>query len=232
MSVLMTDLPQSERPRERLLAAGPNALSDAELLAIILGKGTQGKSVLQLTQELLAKFGSLHALADTPIEELMHVRGVGQAKAIQIKAAFTLAKRSLKPEFIWRYPIHAPQDLFRYIYAEFCDQDKEKLVIILRDSRGSAYHHEVLAVGSLNTVLVQPREIITKLASRKAHSFFLCHNHPTGDVTPSSADWEFTRKVENMANVVGIPLMDHLIIAQSEFESLYRLGAFSKRSRY
>ncbi|MCP5492832.1 MAG: DNA repair protein RadC [Chlamydiales bacterium] len=229
---MIADMPQSERPRERLATRGPQALSDAELLAIILGQGTRGKSVLQLTQEMLAHFGSLHGLMDATMDELCEIKGIGKAKAIQLRASFALALRAKVPEFTWRYPLYSPEDAYRYIAPQFASAQTEQLVIILRDSRGQAYHNEVIAIGTINRVGLHPRELITLLARRRAVSFILCHNHPTGDVTPSIQDIAFTHRIEQAAETIGIPLDDHLIIGKTAFSSLYRLSKIKPRDRY
>ena len=229
---MIANMPLSERPRERLLARGSDALSDAELLAIILGQGTRGKSVLALCQELLAHFGSLRALMEATVDELCDIKGIGHTKAIQIHVCFALARRANAPEFVWRYPIYSPEDLYRYIAPKFAAAETEQMMIILRDSRGKAYHHETLAVGAINRVGLHPRELITLLAKRRAVSFVLCHNHPTGDETPSAQDYIFTETMARTGEAVGIPLDDHLIIGKLNFSSLYRLDALPKRSRY
>ena len=229
---MIADMPSSERPRERLLMRGSDALSDAELLAIILGQGTRGKSVLTLCQELLAHFGSLQELMEATIDELCEIKGIGHAKAIQISACFALTRRASHPAFVWRYPIYSPEDLYRYISPQFTGAQTEQLMIILRDSRRQAYHHEVLAIGAINRVGLHPRELITLLARRRAVSFVLCHNHPTGDVTPSSQDLIFTQKIARAADTIGISLDDHLIIGNNTFTSLYRQGCLSPREKY
>ncbi len=228
----MLQIPLDERPRERLLREGVYALSLSELIAIILCTGTKGKPVLHLSQEILAHFGGLKELLQASVEELMEIKGVGKAKAIQLKAAFGIALKSLKPSFAAKYLISTPAHAYELIKGEFHQQTQEILVVILRDIKGVAIHHQMVAVGTLSEVLVHPREIFHLAVRHKAHSLILAHNHPSGDPKPCAKDVELTRMLLHASFVMGITLSDHLIVGAHSFVSLRERGLLGNALRY
>jgi DNA repair protein RadC len=211
---LAKHLPISELPRERLMRDGIDALSLQELLAILLGTGTQGKSVLILAQELLLHFGGMEGLLNASIEELIKVKGVGQAKAILLKAAFGLALRAAKEKLPPKKLILSIQDALAIARGEIGHLKKEALLVILRDIKCRLIHYEVISVGTLSEVLVHPREVFQMAIRHGAYSIIICHNHPSGDPTPSRADIILTQQLINSAKIVGISLTDHLIIGK------------------
>lgn len=217
-------LPAEERPRERLLSEGVDSLSLAELIAIILGSGTQGKSVLDLSQELLERFGGLEKLLDASIVELMQIKGIGKARAIALKAVFGLALKCRKPRGMDKYLISSPKEAFEIAGAEIGHLSQEVLLVILRDVRGYLIHHEQVSIGTLSQVLFHPREIFYPAVRHKAHSLILAHNHPSGDPKPSQADLELTRKLQHASQVMGIRLDDHIIVCRNKFCSLLEMG--------
>lgn len=219
----LRSLPAQERPRERLLNVGPDALSLAELLAILLTTGTKNKSVLELAQEIVARFGSLESLLEASIEELMEVKGIGQAKAIQMKAAFGIALKTNQKPFSAKNPIHA-REAYELVRHELAHQKQEMLMVILKDVKGRLITLEKVSVGTLSDVLVHPREIFFPAVRHKASSLILAHNHPSGDPTPSSADLDLTRHLVRSSRIMGIHLDDHLIIGSSSFISLRESG--------
>ncbi|HEY2810344.1 MAG TPA: DNA repair protein RadC [Rhabdochlamydiaceae bacterium] len=227
----LKSLPQSERPRERLLQQGPDALSLAELLAIVLCNGTQGKSVLDLAQEVLGHFGSVENLFDASIAELMLIKGIGQAKAIQLKAIFGIV---LKCQKLTSHaaPIISCEEAYRIAKAEIEHCKQEVLLVLLRDVKGCLIHREHVAVGTLSEVLAHPREIFYPAVRHKAHSFILAHNHPSGDPTPSNADLELTRCLIHSSKVMGIGLDDHLIIGREKYVSLRAQGYLETKAKY
>jgi DNA repair protein RadC len=220
---MLKQLPVDERPRERLLSQGVDALSLGELIAIILGHGTQGKSVLQLADELLCHFGSADALFDASIVELMQIKGIGRAKAIQLKAVFGIVLRSQRVP-LSSTPILSPQEAYQIARAEIAHQKQEVLLVLLRNVKGKLIHREQVSVGTLSQVLAHPREIFYPAVRHKAHSFILAHNHPSGDPTPSSADLELTRCLFSSSQVMGIGFDDHLIIGKDHYISLREKG--------
>ncbi len=228
----MTKWPVHERPRERLMQVGEEALSDSELLAIILGKGTKGKPVLNLTQDLMNQYGSLRALLGSSIFKLMETKGIGEAKAIQLKALFALSKRAHKPDFVMRYPIADPFHAYLYIREKFKEENCEQALVILRDARGCAFHYKTVALGKVNSVGLLPKEMLSYAITNHAVSMILCHNHPTGDLTPSRADICLTEKLANSAAMMGIPLDDHLIISKLDYISFYQQKLIKNRRNY
>lgn len=215
MSGLAKKLPASELPRERLLRDGVEALSLSELLAILLGTGTQGKPVLLLAQELLLHFGGMEGLLHASVEELKRIKGIGEAKAILLKAAFSLALRAGKEKVLPKQKLHSSQALAEFARSHIGHWKKEALLVILLDVKQCHLHHEIVSVGTLNEVLVHPREIFQLAVRHGAASLVICHNHPSGDPTPSKADIALTEKLLGCAKVMAIPLVDHIIVTES-----------------
>ncbi len=224
----MCDLAAHERPRERLMRYGEQALSLPELLAILLGTGTKEKSVLILAQELVHKFGDITGLLDASIEELKEIKGIGEAKAIQLKAVFAIAQKALRNSSVVKPFIHTPEQAFAYAKDEIAHQKQEVLLVILRDVKGRLIHHEKVSVGTLSEVLVHPREVFYPAVKHKAHSLILAHNHPSGDPTPSSNDLQLTRLLLQSSRVMGIGFDDHLIFGKQTFISLRQTGFMGK----
>ena len=226
----LKSLPLEERPRERLLQNGVSALSLTELIAIILGNGTSGKSVIDLSEEILERFGGLEKLLDASVVELMQIKGIGRAKAIQLKAVFGIALRCKKPLLSEKYLIASASCAYALARAEIAHIPQEVLLVILRDVRGILIHCEHVSVGTLSQVLVHPREVFYPAVRYKAHSLIIAHNHPSGDPTPSQSDLELTRALIDAGNVMGIGLDDHLIICKDRFISLREMGCLPRFS--
>jgi len=227
-------LPEGERPRERLLREGIDALSLSELIAIVLVSGTKAKSVLDLAQELLGRFGGLERLLDASVVELMQIKGIGKAKAIQLKAVFGIALKCKKPLLTDKYPISSAARAYELAQGLIAHIPQEVLLVILRDVRGNLLHSEQVSSGTLSQVLVHPREVFYPAVRYKAHSMIIAHNHPSGDPTPSKSDLELTRALLNASRVMSIGLDDHLIVCQDRFVSLREMGClpFAPGSRY
>jgi DNA repair protein RadC len=229
----LKSLPLSERPRERLERDGIDALSHAELIAIVLGSGTMGKSVLDLAQELLEHFGGLEKLLDASIVELMQIKGIGKAKAILLKAVFGLAVKCRRPVDLHKYVIASAEDAWDLAQGEIAHIKKEVLLVILRDVRGNLIHFEQVAVGTLCQVLVHPREVFYPAVRYKAYSIIVAHNHPSGCPRPSKADLELTKTLCKASQVMSIGLDDHLIVCRDRYASLRELGYLAEtRGRY
>ncbi|HNA62369.1 MAG TPA: DNA repair protein RadC [Rhabdochlamydiaceae bacterium] len=217
------NIPVHERPRERLIHHGTDRLSLQELLAILLTTGTKDKSVLMLSQEIIQRFGS--RLTEVSIEELMEIKGIGQAKAIQLKAAFAIAKKLTPQPINTKGPLHT-KDAYELVRDQIAHQKQEMIMVILKDVKGRLIKTVNVAVGTLSDVLIHPREIFYPAVRHKATSLILAHNHPSGDPTPSPADLEITRHLVKSSRVMGIHLDDHLIIGANSFTSLKALGLF------
>lgn len=209
------ELPEHERPRERLAAHGAAKLSDSELIAIILRTGMKGASAIDLGRELLIRYGSLGALARCDVHELAKIKGVGMAKAVQLAAAFGLATRVAK-ESLARQKIDSPELVYELLGAEMRALSKESLRVILLDTK---YHllriHEV-SLGSLNESVAHPREIFQPALTYSAYAFILVHNHPSGDPTPSEADRRLTVRLTEASRLLQIQMLDHVIIGTSD----------------
>jgi DNA repair protein RadC len=207
----MRELPPAERPRERLLNQGANALKTAELLAILLRTGTTERPVLELAEFLLTHFGSLEALSRAPVGELARIKGIGQAKAIGLKAAFALAARLARSEAEAR-PVDTPEDVSRLLGEEMRLLDYESVRVICLNTK-----HKVLAVeevtrGTLNESLFHPREAFRPALARQAHAVILVHNHPSGSTAPSDADIQVTQRMKQAGELLQIELLDHVIL--------------------
>jgi DNA repair protein RadC len=200
----LKELPLSERPRERLMLHGPQALSSSELIALILGSGTKGKSVLALSQELLSHFGSLHHLLDASIEDLCRVKGLGKAKAVQLKAALSQAYLGVRDLIV-----HEKKEIFG---------------AILLDAKGAVIRWEVISVGTLTNAIVHPREVFYSAIKYLAASLILVHNHPSGDPTPSFEDRFLTEQLIEASHAISIPILDHLVIGNRGYSSLKERG--------
>ena len=220
----ITDLNESDRPRERLAELGPQALSAAELLAILLRVGIQGENAVQMGQRLLQDLGGLHGLNQISVLELSQQRGLGPAKSAQIKAAIELGKRihSLNPEE--RPSIHSPADAAAMVQYEMAALPQEHLRVINLDTRNRVINIEKLYVGSLNASTVRVGEIFRAAIQRNAASIILLHNHPSGDPSPSPEDVSLTRAIAQAGKLLDIELLDHLVIGQGRWVSLKEKG--------
>ncbi len=213
-------MPEAERPRERLLQHGPEAISSVELIAIILGSGTKGFSVLQIAQELLVRFGSLQKFADASIEELQQIKGLGLAKAIQLKAALNLGLRASRQCVDQKFRIINPVHAYHYIKEEIEFEKRELILVILQDNKGCVLSHHIVAIGTLSQALVHPRDIFHPAIRHKAASLVLVHNHPSGDPKPSLEDLDVTKVLIEASRLIDIPINDHLVIGHGCYVSL------------
>lgn len=220
-------LPSHERPRERLMALGPEPLSLAELIAILLGSGTKTKSVLEVSHEVVEKFGT--RLADATVEELMEVKGIGKAKAIQLRAALGVATK-LRPAFCEKRYVDS-QEAYELVRRDLEAQKQEMLIVVLKDVKGCLIGLEKVAIGTLSSILIHPREVFFPAVRHKASSLIIAHNHPSGDPTPSAADLEITRHLIRSSRIMGIDLDDHLIVGANSFISLKQVGAVPSSPR-
>ncbi len=217
-SFTIHDLPKDERPRERLIKFGEQALSAQELLQLILGRGVAGESIAVTAQKLLAQFGSLQKLAEASIEELSSIKGIGLAKAAQIKAAFEIGRRlSTQTPSYKSKELTDPERVYRLIKSKLKDYYKEHFYIIALNSRN--YSIAEVSVGSLNSSVVHPREVFAEAIKNKAASVIFAHNHPSGDPEPSEDDLEITKRLVESGKILGIEVIDHIIITKNEFFS-------------
>ena len=207
ISFTVHDLPKPERPRERLHKFGPEALSAQELLALIIARGIPGKSVMNISQELLVRFGNVKAISQATIEELSQIKGIGLAKAAQIKACFELGRREdLEPE-LKHFDIKDPEAVVRAIRTSIRDKAKEHFKLILLNPRNKIIGISTISIGTLNASLVHPREIFKDTIMHSAASVVLAHNHPSGDPDPSEDDIKITKKLVESGKILGIEVV-------------------------
>ncbi len=223
-SFTIHDLPSAERPRERLKNFGAEALSGQELLALIIGRGIPGKSAISMAQELLAKFGNIRAISRATIEELSAVKGIGLAKAAQLRAAFELGRRQDIEDDIALYSIKSPEQLVKAVRKGIQDKAKEHFKLILLNTRNKIIGISTISVGTLNASLVHPREVFKDAIVHSASSIILVHNHPSDDPEPSDDDLSLTRRLADAGRLVGIEVLDHIIITRAGYTSFKARG--------
>lgn len=217
-SFTIHDLPKEERPRERLIKLGEQALSAQELLQIILGRGIAGESVVITAQKLLSQFGSLQKLAEASIEELFSIKGIGLAKATQIKAVFEIGHRlSTQTPSYKSKELTDPKKVYQLIKSRLKDYHKEHFYIIVLNSRNHSIAE--VSVGSLDASVVHPREVFAEAIKNKAASVIFVHNHPSGDPEPSEDDLETTKQLTKAGKILGIEVVDHIIITKNSYFS-------------
>jgi len=223
-STAIKSLPKEDRPRERLFNLGPNALSSAELIAIILRTGTSGVSAINLSQKLLVDFGNLKSLAQASVEEISKIGGVGRVKAISLKAAFELGARLSTIDVTEKTIIKKPEDVYALISDQMRLSRQEIFKVIVLNTKNHVLKIETVTVGILNASLIHPRELFRPAIQSSAHNIILVHNHPSGDPSPSEEDIVITKKLIDAGRIVDIEVKDHVIIGDGKFVSLKQKG--------
>jgi DNA repair protein RadC len=218
------DMPQGERPRERLLREGATALSTAELLAIIFRVGAVGENVLAVSNRLLAKYGGLGGLARAPISDLQQEYGLGEAKVITLKAAFELGRRLTIASPDDRLQIRTPADAANLLMGEMSALEQEQLRVVLLDTRNRVIEMKMIYQGSLNTTQVRVAELFREAIRRGAAAIIVAHNHPSGDPSPSPEDVSITRAIIEAGKLLDIDVLDHLVIGHQCYVSLKERG--------
>ncbi|MGH9869850.1 MAG: RadC family protein [Candidatus Polarisedimenticolia bacterium] len=221
-TVRVSDLPRGLQPREKLQKQGERALSNAELMAIALGSGTRARNVIKLAEALLRKYG-FDALPNLPLEEWRTNAGIGRVKACQLKAAFELGRRAFAPKDDERPALSSPRQAWAQV-KDLARARKEHLVALYLDAQNHLIARETISIGSLNTTRTHPREILQPAIACSALNFILVHNHPSGSLTASQDDLDFTRAIQRASELIGIGLYDHIIVSSNGFVSLKEKG--------
>jgi DNA repair protein RadC len=222
--MLLKDLPQEARPREKLLSRGPAALSDAELLALLLRSGIQGKNVLQLAQELVNRFGGVAGLLHTPAEALKTVKGLGPAKRAELVAVLELARRALAQQLTQKPLFNTPQAVRDYLQLQLGGLHHEVFAVLFLDSQHRLIALEEMFRGTLTQTSVYPREVVKQALTLNASSVVLAHNHPSGTAQPSRADEALTHTLKAALTLVDVRVLDHFVVTASQAVSMAELG--------
>ena len=231
-SLRLKDQPASERPRERLAERGADALSHAELIAILLRTGLKGTNVVEVGARLVKRFGTLNALAGASVEDLRQEPGIGRDKAVTLMAAFALAKRMAKEMHGDAPLLDTPERVADYLREHMRHFNKEQFIVLLLNTRRRLVKREELSQGTLDTILVHARDVFRSAIAANAAAIVLVHNHPSGDPTPSEADIKVTRDLIRAGQLLKIELLDHVILGRAtqerpkDYSSLRELGYF------
>lgn len=222
--LVLREVPQEERPRERMMKHGVSTLSHAELLAILLRTGTVQQSAVALAQRLLAEAGGLRGLAEWKMEQMTGLRGIGSAKAMQIQAGIELGRRVAASSRELTPSLRSPQDVADLLMEELRFLNQEHFIVLFLNTKNRLIGKETMSIGSLNATVVHPREVYRAAISRSAASIICAHNHPSGDPQPSREDVLLTRRLSEAGQLIGIDLLDHIVIGEHRFSSLKEQG--------
>ena len=219
------DMPENERPKEKLLRYGAESLSNPELLAIILRTGTKGENVLALSQRIISEFNGLNGILNASVKEMTEIKGVKESKASQMIAIAELFKRfNTYKSFNEFKRVSSPNDVASMLYGEMGTFNQEVLKLIILNTKNEITKIKDVFKGSLNSSLVHPREIFNEAIRNSAASIIICHNHPSGDPTPSDEDIKVTTRLKECGEIIGIKLIDHIIIGRNVYVSLKEKG--------
>jgi len=226
----ITYWPETERPRERLLVKGPDALSDAQLLAILLRTGRRNSSAVQVAIEILDQVGGVGGLAQCGVEELCAIQGVGPAKAAQLKAAVELGRRSMAAPLSTGTRVSSSADLFKHFHPALRDMKHEIFKVVLLDAKNTVVKETTISEGSLTLSVVHPREVFAFAVRESAAGVIFLHNHPSGDPTPSLEDQQLTDRLSAAGRLLGIRVLDHLIIGDGRYVSFADEGWLKRQA--
>lgn len=217
---MLRNIPASEQPREKLLNSGVQFLSLSDLLAILLRTGTRDASAIELAKTIIAKCDDdVSTLQQITIEELCEIEGIGESKACQILAAIELGKRVRQPGSMRKYKLSSPNEVVNFFNAELSAEKVEKFVAVFLSTKNEIINWEIISIGSLNASIVHPREVFNRAIKKSAASLLVIHNHPSGHVKPSREDENITKRLYEAGQLIGIPLIDHIIIGHEGYYS-------------
>jgi DNA repair protein RadC len=222
--MVLKDLPPDARPREKLLARGPEALADAELIALLLRTGLKGRSVLQLAEQMLTEFGGLTGLLQATPDDLKRIKGLGPAKRAEISAVLELARRSLAQELMQRPVFDSPTRVKDYLRLQIGGKPHEVFVVLFLDAQNRLIRCEEMFRGTLTQTSVYPREVLKRALELGAAAVLLAHNHPSGAAEPSRADEYLTQTLNKALALIDVRVLDHLVVSQSEVVSFAERG--------
>jgi len=220
----ITDWPCAERPREKLLARGPGALSDAELLAIFLRTGIPGKTAVDLARELLGTHGGLRRLLEADRNRFCAAPGLGVAKFVQLQACLEMARRHLHEALTRGDALHSPEDTRRYLTARLRSRSREVFACLFLDTRHRVIRYEELFQGTIDGAAVHPREVVKRALAHNAAAVIVAHNHPSGVAEPSRADRHLTDRLRDALALVDVRVLDHLVVGDGEIVSFAERG--------
>ena len=216
--------PSGERPREKLLRHGADALSDAELLAIFLRVGVAGKSAVDLAREMLKQFGGLQGVFSVSLQEFTNIKGLGASKYAQLQSVMELAKRALVEQMAQRDALATPESVSEYLCMQIGQQSREQFYVLFLDAQNRLIQAECLFQGTLTQTSVYPREVVKRVLQHNAASVIFAHNHPSGIATPSEADKRLTQVLKNALNLVDVRVLDHFVVAGNDTYSFAQMG--------
>jgi len=220
----MDEIPPEDRPRERLKALGAEVLTTRELVAIVIGPGASKTGALDIAGDVLAAVGVVKDLSGVSVEKLARVKGLGEAKACRLKAAVELGRRVAKATRGQARIVRCPDDAAGLVIEDMKNLDREHFGVILLDSKNAVISVERVSVGTVNSSLVHPREVLKPALEKSATSIILVHNHPTGNVAPSREDIMITRRFEKCGKILGIEVIDHIIVGDGNYRSMKESG--------
>lgn len=223
----MSAVANRDRPREKLERLGVSALGDNELLALVIGAGTNQFNALAVANLILASSGGLHGVPGAGRDALLRVPGVGEARAAQVLASIELGRRTLRRQPADRPQLLSPRDAALYLLPEFGARPVEHFGILMVDAKHRVIRAAVIAVGTLDRAVVHPREIFREATAARAAGIILFHNHPSGDPTPSADDQALTRRMRAAGEIMGIEVLDHVVLAATTYASLRELGCLT-----
>lgn len=223
MPLKMKQLPKSERPYEKLLMYGAKKLSNAELLAIIIKTGTKEETSIDIANRVLLLTENINELSNVSLDTFEKIKGIGKVKAIQIKALCELATRINNPINNPNIRIKMPKDVADLFMQEFRNEKQEKLKMILLNTKNEVVKNIDIKTGSINEIQVRPAEILKEVIKEEVNKFILIHNHPSGDSTPSKADFDFTERIEKCSSLLKLNFLDHIVIGKDNYKSIKSL---------
>lgn len=222
--LMIKEIPNKERPRERFVKYPIDTIQTFELLAIILRTGSKNESVIELSKKLLYSFDSLKALGNSSIADLKKLKGIGDSKAIELLSAIELGKRVYTESFISNIKLHSPENIYNFMRDSLEMKEQEYLIGLYLNTKGELIKKEVLFIGSLNSSLIHPREVFKHAVLNSSASIIICHNHPSGDPSPSSQDIRVTKIIHKNSLMMDIELIDHIIIGKDKYFSFKEKG--------